>query len=259
LTENVDHRVLGGFQCVDAITNQSIVGPLRVSSTELSIRPNRSGVYAVWDGPNLRKYTSFIPPAPWPAPSPFEIAIEDPSLFYLPRRGNIQVPQPLPGTPALAAPPYTVSSSQSIVYGPQLVTLYRGPAACVEPNWAVVRASVVSSATPSVRLRWAVLQVSVSGSVLATGVADQNGEALLAVPGLGLQVSSSPGGPVTEITTAATVQAWFDPTILSQPPGWVPNPDNILQNLSSSSWKTASAAIQFGPGQEVLVPLTVSM
>jgi hypothetical protein len=263
MTENCDHRVLGGFQCVDAITKSSIVDPLKVSSSQLLLRANRSGVYAVWDAPGLRKYMSFDPLLPWPSPTPFEIAIEDPTWFYLPRRGNIQVPQPLPANRAAPAPPFTVSTDQPIVYGPQPVTLYRGPSADIAPNWAVVRAAVTSNGNPPVRLPWAVLQVlsgapPLSGaSPMATGVADWNGEALLAVPGLGLQVSSSSGGPVTETTTLATVQVWFDPTILSQPPGWVPNPDDILQNLSSSSWKTATAAIQFGPGQTVFVPLTV--
>jgi hypothetical protein len=259
MIENCDHRVLGGFQCVDAITNGSIVDPLKVSSSQLVLRPNRSGVYAVWDGPNLRKYTAFDPVLPWPAPTAFEIAIQDPSLRYLPRRSNIQVPQPLPTNPAPPAPPFTASTSQAISYGPQLITLYRGPAAPVGPNWAVVRASVASDATPPVPLPWAVLQVLNGATVMATGVADSNGQALLAIQGLGLRVSSSAGGPVTEVTTAATVQVWFDPTILSQPAGWVSNPDDILQNLTSSAWKTASAAIQIGPGQTVIVPLTVPM
>lgn len=90
MTENCDRRVLGGFQCVDAITLGSIIEPLKVSSSQLLLRPNRSGVYAVWDAPGLRKYTSFDPLLPWPDPTAFEIAIEDPSLFYLPRRGNIR-------------------------------------------------------------------------------------------------------------------------------------------------------------------------
>ncbi|HTT63983.1 MAG TPA: hypothetical protein VMG35_19160 [Bryobacteraceae bacterium] len=258
MKENCDHRVLGGFQCVDAITKQSVVDPLNVASSQLLLRPNRSGVYAVWDAPNLRKYTAFDPLLPWPDPADFEITIEDPSLRYLPRRGNIKVPQPLPVSPASPTPPFTASSSQAIAYGPQPVPLYRGPAAPVAPNWAVVRASVVNDAKPPVRLRWAVLQVLSGATVLATGMADLNGEALLAVPGLGLQVSSNSGGPVTEVTTSATVQAWYDPTILSQPISWVPNPDDILLHLPGS-FKTATATIQFGPGQTVNVPLTVSM
>ncbi len=259
MSENCDHRVLGGFQCVDAITNASIVDPLKVSSTQLWLRANHSGVYAVWDAPNLRKYTSFDPLLPWPTPTPFEIAIEDPRLRYLPRRCSVQVPQPLPTAPTSPTAPFTVSSSSAVSYGPQLVTLYRGPAASVAPNWAVVRASVSSNAANPVPLRWAVLQVLNGTTVMATGMADINGQALLAVSGLGLQLSQVASGPVTEQTTPATVQAWFDPTILSQPPGWLPDPDAILQQIPGGSLKTASASILFGPGQTVFVPLTVSL
>ncbi len=261
--ENCDHRVLGGFQCIDAITNQSIVDPLKISGTQLSLRANRSGVYAIWDAPNLRKYTAFDPPTPWPnpeSPAP-EITIFDPSLRYLPRRATLQVPQPLPTTaaPPTTPPPFTTTTGTAITYAPQPITLYRSPAAPVAPNWAVVRASVTSDANPPAPLPYAVLRVMNGASIMATGVADANGEALLAVPGLGLQLSSASGGPVTESTTAATVQVWFDPTV-KQPPGFVPNPDDILQNLTTNiSLKTASASIQFGPGQTVLVPLTVSM
>jgi hypothetical protein len=153
----------------------------------------------------------------------------------------------------VATPPATIN------YGPQQVTLFSGPAAPVSPNWAVVRASVVSNATPPVPLPWAVLQVLNGATVLATGVSDPNGEALLGIAGLGLQVSSSAGGPVTEVTTAVTVQVWFDPNNLTQPADWIPNPDDILQSLSSPSWKTATASAQIGPGQTVYVPLIVSL
>ncbi len=208
---NVDHRVLGGFQCFDAITGSSIEEPLKIGSPQLTLARNPSGVYAVWDAVGFTKYTAFNPVLPWPTPpTNFEITIEDPRCCYLPRRGSIQVPQALPAAPAAAAPPFTATSDQSIVYAPQKITMYHGPAARVGANWAVVRASVSSNGSPPVPLRGAVLQV-LSGSPptagappLATGVADTNGEALLAVPGMGLTVSQNPTGPVTEITTTAT-------------------------------------------------------
>jgi hypothetical protein len=254
-----DRRTLGGVQCIDAITSASIVDPLMVSSPVLLLRPNLSGVYAIMDGPQFHQFTTEFIPASWPSPSNFEITILDPSNRYLPRRSVIQVPQPLPTNPPPATPPFTASSQQVISYGPQQVTLYRGPAAPLGLNWAVVRVSVMSNANPPVALPWAVLQILNGATVMTTGVSDANGEALLAIAGLGLQVSTSPGGPVTEVTTAFTVKAWFDPASLTQSADWVPNPDIILQSLGSASWKTGSAAIQIGPGQTVYAPLTVSM
>jgi hypothetical protein len=263
---NVDHRVLGGFQCFDAITGSSIEEPLKIGSPQLTLVRSRHGIYAVWDAVGFTQYTAFDPVLPWPTPpTSFVITIEDPRCCYLPRRGSLQVPQALPTAPAVASPPFTAASDQSIVYAPQKITMYRGPAARVGANWAVVRASVSSNGSPPVPLWGAVLEV-LSGSpptsgmpALATGVADANGEALLAVPGMGLSVSDSAAGPVTETTTPATVQVWFDETTLKPPPGWLPNPDDTLQKISGGTLKTASAAIQLGPGQTVFVPLIVSM
>jgi hypothetical protein len=312
VTENVDRRVLAGFQCVDAMTSGSILAPLSVTSTQLVLLRNASGIFAVMDGPGFRALTSqFLAPAPtsWPPPSSFEITIQDPSFRYLARRASIAAPQPLPtavapGTTTTAAPTTTALPTTTLaatttpaatttvaatttpaatttvvatttpaatttvasgpplippVTTPQSVVLYPTPAAPVAPNWAVVRVAVVSNATPPVPLPWAVVQVLGAGNPPATGLTTPNGEALLAVPGLGLKLSSSGTGAVTETTTPATVTAWFDPSVLTQPAGWVPNPDDILWNLSNPLWKSASQAVQLGPGQTILVALTISV
>lgn len=142
---------------------------------------------------------------------------------------------------------------------PQQVVLYPTTAAPLAPNWAVLRVSVVSNATPPVPLPWAVIQVQGAGSPAPSGLTNQNGEALLAVPGLGFKLSSNATGAVTEATIAATVTAFFDPATLTQPRGWVPNPDDILLNLSNPQWKSATQAVQLGSGQTVFVTLTISM
>jgi hypothetical protein len=242
MNQLVDRRVLAGFRCIDAITSRSVVDPLTVAAPPLTLLRNRSGVFAVMDAPGLRSFTAqFLPPTNWPAPSAFEVTIKDPSLKYLARRANISAPQPLAST------------------APQPVVLYPTPAAAVSPNWAVIRASVVSNATPARPLPYALIQVQGAGSQPPTGLTNSNGEALLAVPGLGLKLSSSASGAVTEATTAATITAWFDPTTLTRPANWIPNPDDILTNLSSSQWKSASQSIQLGPGQTVFVTLTISL
>jgi hypothetical protein len=237
-----DRRVLTGFRCVDAITGRSVVEPLPVDSPQLQVRQNRSGVYAVLDGPGLSSLTTqFQPVTTWPAAANYEIGIRDPRYRYLPRRARIQAPrQPGSGPP-------------------QEVVLYPGPAAPVDPNWAVIHVSVVNTAAPPQELRWPVLQVldtSVPANVLATGAGDDRGQALLAIPGLGLQVSSSGGGAVTEKTAAATVQAWFDPAVLEQPKGWIPDPDDMLQNRSAL--KTGTETIQIGPGLRFFVTISIS-
>jgi hypothetical protein len=263
MSDIMDRRVLAGFRCVDAITGGSILLPLTVQAQPLKLRQNRSGVFAVVDAPGLTPLTNqFLPPGSWPLPGPFEISIQDASLLYLSRRAKISVPQPLPAVVAPGTtPPGTTAAPAAVppLNTPQTVTMYPNAAAPIAPNWAVVRVSVVSNATPAAPLPFAVVQVSGATSQPAAGLTNANGDALIAIPGLGLTLSSSGTGSVTETTTAATVAAWFDPTVLTQPKGWVSNPDDILQNLASAQWKTASQSIQLGPGQTVFVTLTISL
>jgi hypothetical protein len=292
MNENVDRRVLAGFRCVDAMTGHSILRPLTVTTAPLVITRNRSGVFAVTDAPGLHGLTTqFLAPALWPAPASYQITIQDPALRYLPRRAQIVAPQPLPiavpqaspvppsptttpsGTttaapattapssttppPATTAQASTAQTSSGMV--PQDVFLYPTPAAPVSPNWALIRVSVFSTANPPAPLPWAVIQVSGVGNPPPTGVTNQGGEALIAIPGIGLKLSSSTTGSVTETTTPATITAWFDPSVLTRPAGWVANPDDILTNLSSAQWKSASQSVQLGPGQTVYANLRISL
>jgi hypothetical protein len=242
-TESVDRRVLGGIVFVDAMTSTSIVDPLSVTGTSLKLRVNRSGVYAIFDAPGFTSLTSqFNPATPaWPAAQSFELTVRDTSGRYLARRAQVQAPQSL-----------------SAVSTPQPVLLYPGPSAPTAPNWALVRASVTD--TGGSGLPWAVIRViRADNSIAATGVTDARGEALLAVMGLGVQVSTTTTGSVTEITIPVTVQAWFDPGVRQQPPGWIPDPDDILGNLSNTLLKTGRGTGALGAGQVLLMPITIAV
>ena len=243
MRESVDRRVLGGFSFVDAITSIVITVPLTVTSQQLQVKRNYSGVYAIFDGPGFHGHTGeFIPAGDWGPVQLFEIAVRDPSLRYLPRRAQVQAPQKL------------VAGTFAI----QQVLLYPTPSSPVELNWAVVRAVVVStSGTP---LPWSAVEVLlIDKSVAAKGVADERGQALLAVPGMGIQVTSHATDPVTEATTAVTVQAWFDPGVLKQPAGWAPNPDDILGNLTNPALKTNTQNGALGARETLFATITISV
>jgi hypothetical protein len=239
----LDRRVLGGIVFLDAITQASIVGPLSVTSADLTLRPNRSGTYAIFNAPGFGDLTTAFAPTPadWRGPQSFEITVTDPSVRYIARRKHVSAPQPL-----------------SAVFTPQPVYLYPGPAMPVAPNWAVVRASV--TANDSRPLPWAILKVvrNDNSSVIATGMTDARGEGLLAVMGLGVQVSTT-SGSVTEVTTPVTIRAWFDPSVFQQASDWIPNPDDILTNLASSSLKTGQKSDALGPGQTRLAAISISI
>lgn len=245
MTESVDRRILGAFVCIDAITGSSVVPAIPVvPDPQWTVASNHSGIYVIFDGPGLDLLTDqFLPSGPWPAPVSFEVTLQDPNLRYLPRRATVQAPLAVPTSPA------TLSG----VFVPQQVSVYPSAAAAVGPNWAVIRASVtLSGTTPPQGLPWAYLQVvqNSNKTVLATGVSDTNGEALLAVIGLTVQPNTSGTGPVTTSVTPATVTAYFDPAILKQPTGWIPDPDDISLNLSNPALKSSSQPVQLSSGKE---------
>lgn len=254
--ENIDRRILGAFVCTDAITGNSIVPAVPVTAPNWTVKANRSGIYVIFDGPNLDPLTGqFIPTGTWPAPVTFEVSLQDPSLRYLPRRAKVQAPLPVPNYPPV---PATLTG----VFVPQQVKLYPSPATRIGPNWASIHASVTKAGTnPPQGLPWAVLQVvkNSDSSVMATAQTDANGEALLAVVGLTVQANTSGGGPVTTSTVAATVKAYFDPSVLTQPPGWIPNPDDILSNLSNPALKTSTQPVQLSSGQETAMSFAISV
>jgi hypothetical protein len=254
--ENVDRRVLGAFVCVDAITGNSVVPAIPVTAPQWTVTPNRSGIYVIFNGPNFNSLTDqFIPSGAWPAPVSFEVSLQDPSLRYLPRRAKVQAPLAVPAYPPVPTPP-------TGVFAPQQIPVYPSPAGVIGPNWASIHASVtLQGTTPPQGLPWAVLQVvqNSDSTVLATGQTDANGEALLAVVGLTVQANTGGTGPVTVSTVAATITAYFDPSVLSQPAGWIPNPDDILTNLSNPALKSSSQAVELSSGQEMAMSFAITV
>lgn len=255
MIESVDRRILGGFVCIDAITGSSIVPALPVTAPQWRVKPNRSGIYVIFDGPGFDLLTGqFIPTGVWPAPVSFEVSLQDPERRYLPRRVMVKAPLAVP-----TIPPAPVAATG--VFAPQQVQMYPSPAAVIGPNWASIHASVTRQGTnPAQGLPWAILRVvrNSDHAVIATGQTDAHGEALLAVIGLKAQANTSGHGPVTISTVAATVTAFFDPKVLTKPVGWIPNPDDILSNPANPALKLNSQAVQLGPGQELSMSFSIT-
>lgn len=250
----LDRRILGAFICTDAFTGGSVVPAVPATAKQWTVRPNHSGVYVIFNGPGFDKQSSdFLPVGSWPPSQKFEVALQDPTRRYLPRRAVVKAPLPIPAIPPVLTTPVGV-------FEPQKVALYPSPASPVNPNWAVIHASVTRAGiTPSQPLPWSVLQVTRNSdhTVLATGQAGPNGEALLAVIGLTVQANSSGGGPVTVSTVAATITAYFDPGSLDPPDGWIPDPDDILGNLSNPALKSGSQQVQLSSGQELSMSFSI--
>jgi hypothetical protein len=249
--ENVDRRVLAAFRCVDSITGRTVTAPLSVVSEQLTLRQNRSGTWIVFNGPGLSQLTnSFLAPGTVPAPAPFAMTIQDASGHYLSRTATINVPAPL--TPA---------SDAASIFNPKLVTLYATASVALGANWAVVRVSVTSAGTtPAHGLGSAMVRVTRTSdnAILATGMTDSRGEALLAVPGLGVRVGSTVDSAVLEATTAVTVQAYFDTSLLAKTKT-LPDPDALLGNLNGASVRTAAQTAELGAGVSVAMSFSIAV
>jgi hypothetical protein len=272
VNESVDRRILAAFVCLDAVTGDSVVEPMRVTALRWTIKPNRSGIYVIFDGPGFDFLTTqFLPSGAWPAPVSFEITLQDPNRRYLPRRANLKAPltpviPPAPAASPPSSPPNSGAAAALLdpttVFDPQPVSLFPAPSAPFGPNWAVIHASVIRSGTSPVQgLPWALLRVTRNSdnTVLATGQTDANGEALLAVIGLTVEANTSNIGPVTLSTVAVTITAFFDPSVVSQPPSWIPDPDDILNNLSNPILKSSSQSVPLGSGQELAMSFAISV
>lgn len=256
MNENIDRRILGAFRCIDAVTGTLVTDALSIGSAPWVVKPNRSSIYVIFDGPGFHSVTTdFVPANPPTSTAKFDITIQDPGNQYLPRRATINAPVTVPVIPP-APPPNDQAKASALgnpatVFCPQTINVFPSAAAPTALNWAVVRVSVVRNGTTQ-GLPWAVLQIvqpatgATSSTTLATGMTGANGEALLAVAGL-------------KTSVAATIQVWFDPATLTQPSTWIPNPDDILTNTSNPSLKSATQAAQLGVGQLLTTSIPISV
>jgi len=60
-------------------------------------------------------------------------------------------------------------------------------------------------------------------------------------------------------TVAVTVTAYFDPSVPIPAPNWVPNPDDILTNVTNPALKSSSHPLQLSAGQELALTFAISV
>ncbi len=252
MIENVDRRVLGAFRWVDAVSSKPVQQPLVVSNTTpdaLKIRVNASGAFVVFDAIGATALTSqFDVVSAWPAPSDFEVRVDDPSRRYLPRRAKVSFPRAL-----------TAMSDPASILNPQKIALYPSPAAPTGPNWAVIRASVAAAAGQPLPYAMVRILRASDSVVIATGMTDRNGEALLAVPGLGIRPNSNGGGGVLSTSVDVTADAAFDPDVLTRGNDWAVDPDRLLDagNLALKRSSAVTAKIAGGAVTPVLLSIAL--
>lgn len=240
-TDLLDRRVLGGVRLMNAVTGLPIVRTLEVSAPNVGWIRNGSGDYIVTFAPGLAAHTVAFaaPPAAPPLASvALTVTVRDPLGEYLPRRATVTLPRD---------PDPAHDTQPASLFRPIGVPLYLAPAASTAPGWAVVRVTVLGP-TPDSRLAGALLRVEqdVTQTVLARGLSDARGEALVAVPGIPVTTFGTTGtGPVLATQVAAKLQV-FAPN-----PGAEPSDPDQLETQPVLK----SAPVQLASGRSLYVSL----
>jgi hypothetical protein len=203
-------------------------------------------LWVIWYAAGLGAHTSsFDSPPASPPLGKVSVVVEvaDVSSRYLARRASLDLPRD--PAPARADQPDSL-------FQPIAVRLYPASTVPVSPGWAVIRASVrrAPSGRPAAGALVRVLRVS-DQAVLARGMSDERGEALVAVPGIPLTTFSTGEGPPLATEVDVTVQAIFDPAAAG-----APDPDALEKRAglpaTSSSHKLAA-------GRELVASLSIQV
>ncbi|HEU0016092.1 MAG TPA: hypothetical protein VFQ45_20610 [Longimicrobium sp.] len=219
----VDRRVLGAVRFVDAVTGDTVEGPLRVAAPGVRWTRNRRGWWVVAGAPGLEAHTGVFPTPPAQPPLgsvPVVLTVEDGAGRYLPRRYTLALPRD---------PDPKKADRPNSLFRPADVPLYASPAGGVAAGWAVVRASVTRGGAPAAGALLRVLRKSdeaapaAPAQVLGWGMADERGEALVAVAGIPVTTWDEGGdGQVLATEVDARVQVYWEAG-----QAWPPDPDAL--------------------------------
>jgi hypothetical protein len=202
--ERVEWRVLGALRFVDATTGVPIERSLQVDAPGALLQRNRSGLYVIrrWNTLAAHEAQFLTPPVdPPPGSQTLRMSVSDPAGTYLPVSARIRLPR----TGDLAQTADAVS-----LFQPAVVPLYPSARAPVGVNWAVLRVSLSETASGDA-LGGALLRVQFNGNVLARGLTDWRGEALVPVVGVPVTTFSEDANAVVISEISVSLQAAFDP------------------------------------------------
>ena len=201
--ERLERRVLAALRCIDATTLAPIDDPLIVTAPGARLIRNRSGLYVVRSWTRLAAHEDAFeqPPAAPPIGSEsLAVDVRDPGGRYLSRRVAIALPRD--PDPALA-------SQAGSLFRPVDVAMYASARAPVSANWVELRVTVRETASGDA-LGGALLRVVADGRVLARGLTDWRGEALVPVAGVPVTTWSADPAAVVVTEIAASLECYFD-------------------------------------------------
>lgn len=201
--ERHEDRVLGALQLVDAGTGASIDRSFDVrvlGPGQATLVRNRSGLYVIrhWSELAAHALPFDAPPlTPDVGAQALRLSISDPLGQYLPRIATLRLPR----DPAANAP--------DSLFQPALVPLYPAASAATGANWALLRVTLTETGSGDA-LGGALLRVRRNGEVLARGLSDWRGEALIPVVGVPVTTFSDDQNAVVVSEIEVSLEAVFD-------------------------------------------------
>ncbi len=261
--ERVEARVLGALSVVDATTGVRILDGLALQpDAGARLQRNRSGLYVIVHVPALAAHESAFeapPSVPLVGKSPLSVRIDDTLGRYLPRLATIALPRdPTPSD----------DPSADSLFTPVALPLYPSAAARLGANWATLRVTATETASGDA-LGGALLSVSIGASVVARGLTDWRGEALVAVPGVPVTTWSDLPDAVVVNEVAAQVELLFDPSagtrfpaaqvVAGKPPATLPCVDPDAIEARRAALHPVSMATSLATGRSQALSLTLAL
>jgi hypothetical protein len=245
MLEHMDRRVLGAVSFLDAATNLRILSPLSVKADGVRLTRNQRGFYVIASALGLEAYSHSFNEQPAVVPlGSVEIVLNivDPGMGYLPRRRTIRLPRdPAPAN----------AGREDSLFRPVDVPLFPSPTSATLPGWGLIRATVREMGTGNL-LPWSLIRVMRDDNppapprMLAMGLADNRGEALVPVLGIPITTWGETPGAVVATDIDVTLEVVFDPEVIkiastdvlaagADPnAGYMPDPDILRQRPASA-------------------------
>jgi hypothetical protein len=264
LIERVEQRVLGALRLIDRVSQTPLTRALHLTSSDVGLVRNMRGYYVVIHAAGLEAHTAaFLQPPALPAlgANSCSVEINDLQKRYLPRLVTLRLPRD--------PNPANIANANSL-FRPIDVAMYPATTAALLHNWSTLRASVTQGSS-HLPVRGALLQViaAAENSLLASGISDARGEALVIVPGVPVTkfADDSPGHGGGRAGGGGRGRDEDTPVVVNTLPvrlelslgtstPWPVDPDVLEQNHTANRRMAMDLTLSTGRMEKVAINLT---
>ncbi len=262
--ELIEARALAALRPVDAATGVALDGAVRVRALDgdaIFVRNNR-GLLVLTRWSTLAEHSdAFIgPPAlPAVASQTLRVAVEDPAGRYLPRLATLALPRD---------PDPAHADQAGSLFQAMDVPMFPAAHAATGSNWSLLRISLSEDGSGDA-LGGALLRVIHDGQVIARGLTDGRGEALVAVVGVPVMTFGEDDEDTVIVSTiAVSLHAVFDPAsgtrtaaavLLAGADAPVPLVDPVDLENRINQLPTDSRALQIAARRSLSVVMTLEL